>query len=48
VIDGNFGSLIRWRRLVHDFEQRIEVSEAMIHVATGNPLLHRIVHQQHS
>lgn len=32
----------RWRRPVRDYEQGIEVSEAMIHVALGSLLLHRI------
>jgi hypothetical protein len=36
--------LIRWRRLVRDFEQRLDVSEAMIHVAMGSLLLRRIAH----
>ena len=30
-----FGWLTRWRRLSRDYEQRIDVSEAMIHVAMG-------------
>jgi hypothetical protein len=36
--------MIRWRRLVRDYEQRIDVSEAMIHVAMGSLLLKRIAH----
>ena len=34
----------RWRRLVRDYEQRLDVSEAMIHVALGSLLLRRICH----
>jgi putative transposase len=35
---------IRWRRLVRDYEQRLDVSEAMIHLAKGGILLRRIAH----
>jgi hypothetical protein len=35
---------MRWRRLVRDYEQRIDVSESMIHVALGSLLLRRISH----
>ena len=45
VVERTFGSLVRWRRLVRDFEQRLDVSEAMIHVAMGSLLLRRIAHQ---
>jgi hypothetical protein len=31
-----------WRRLVRDYEQRLDVSEAMIHIALGSLLLRRI------
>lgn len=34
----------RWRRLVRDYEQRLDLSEAMIHVAMGSLLLRRIAH----
>jgi hypothetical protein len=34
----------RWRRLVRDYEHRIDVSEAMIHFAMGSLLLRRISH----
>jgi hypothetical protein len=37
--------MIRWRRLVRDFEQRLDVSDAMTHVAMGSLPLRRIVHQ---
>jgi hypothetical protein len=36
--------MMRWRRLVRDYEQRIDVSEAMIQVAMGSLLLRRISH----
>ena len=44
VVERTFGWMIRWRRLVRDYEQRIDVSEAMIHVAMGSLLLRRISH----
>ena len=44
VVEGTFGWLVRWRRLVRDYEQRLDVSEAMIHVAMGSLLLRRISH----
>ena len=34
----------RWRRLVRDYEHRIDVSEAMIHLTMGGLLLRRISH----
>jgi putative transposase len=44
VVERTFGWMTRWRRLVRDYEERIEVSEAMIHIALGSLLLRRIVH----
>jgi putative transposase len=44
-VERTFGWLIRWRRLVRDYEKRIDVSEAMIHVAMGSLLLRRIAHR---
>lgn len=44
VVEQTFGWLTRWRRLVRDYEQRLDVSEAMIHVAMGSLLLRRICH----
>jgi hypothetical protein len=35
---------MRWRRLVRDYEQRLDVSKSMIHVAMGSLLLRRIAH----
>jgi transposase len=43
VVERTFGWLIRWRRLVRDFERRIDVSEAMIYVAMASLLLNRVV-----
>ncbi len=44
VVERTFGWLTRWRRLVRDCEQRLDVSEAMIHVALGSLMLRRISH----
>ena len=44
VVERTFGWMIRWRRLVRDYEKRIDVSEAMIHVAMGSLMLRRISH----
>jgi transposase len=45
VVERIFGWMTRWRRLVRDYEQRIDCSHAMIHVARGSLLLRRIAHQ---
>src|SRR6201999_2014517 len=42
VVERPFGWMIRWRRLVRDYEERIDVSQAMIHVAMGSLLLPRV------
>jgi len=44
VVERTFGWMTRWRRLVRDYEARIDVSEAMIHLAMGSLLLRRISH----
>lgn len=44
VVERTFASLTRWRRLVRDYEARIDVSEAMNHVAAGSIMLRRISH----
>jgi transposase len=44
VVERTFGWIMRWRRLVRDYEQRLDVSEAMIHIALGSLLLRRIAH----
>ncbi len=44
VVEWTFGWMTRRRRLVYDFEQLIDVSETIIHVAIGGQLLRRISH----
>ena len=44
VVERTFGWMTRWRRLVRDYETRIDVSEAMILVAMGGNLLRRNAH----
>ena len=44
VVERTFAWLTRWRRLVRDYEARIDVSEAMNHIALGSILLRRISH----
>ena len=44
VVERTFGWMIRWRRLVRDYEQRIDVSQAMIMVAMGGIMLRRNAH----
>ena len=45
VVERTFGWTTRWRRLVRDYEERIDRSEAMIHVALASLLLRRITHE---
>jgi transposase len=42
VVERTFGWVMRWRGLVHDYEQRIDVAGQMIYVATGSLLLKRL------
>ena len=44
VVERTSGWMMRWRRLIRDYESRIDVSETMIHVALGSPLLRSIAH----
>ena len=44
VVERSFGWLTRYRRLVRDYEQRLDVSEAMIYAAMGSLLIRRIAH----
>jgi transposase len=44
VVERTFGWMTRWRRLVRDYEARIDVSQAMILVAMGGNLLRRTIH----
>lgn len=42
VVERTFGWMVRWRRLVRDYEQRTDVSKAMIHVAMSDLLMRRL------
>lgn len=44
VVERTFGWMTRWRRLVRDYEQRLDVSEAMILIAMAGILLRRNAH----
>lgn len=44
VVERTFGWLTRYRRLVRDYEARLDVSEAMIYASLGSSILRRIVH----
>lgn len=44
VVERSFAWLTRYRRLVRDYEARIDVSEAIIYAAMGNSLIRRIKH----
>jgi len=44
VVERTFAWMTRWRRLVRDYEQRLDVSEAMILIAMGGMLLRRNAH----
>lgn len=44
VVERTFGWMTKWRRLVRDYEQRLDISEAMVHIAMGSLLLRRIAH----
>ena len=44
VVERTFGWLTRFRRLVRDYDARLDVSEAMIYAAMGSLLVRRMVH----
>ena len=44
VVDRTFSWIIRRRQPVKDYEQRIDVAKAMIHIAMGSLLLRRNAH----
>ena len=44
AVERTFGWLTRWKRLVRDYEQRLDVSQVMIHIALGSIMLRRIAH----
>lgn len=45
VVEGAFGWMTRWRRLVRDYEKRTDVSKAMIHLAMGSVLIRHTSHR---
>jgi putative transposase len=44
VVERSLGWLMRWRRLVRDYEERCDVSQAMIYLSMGSLLIRRICH----
>ncbi len=42
VVERSCGWMMQWRRLVRDYERRIDVSIEMFYVAMGNLLLKRL------
>jgi len=42
VVEHTFARLMRSRRFVRDYGQRLDVSDAMIFIALGSSLLHRM------
>jgi putative transposase len=44
VVERTFGWMTRFRRLVRDYEERMDVSEAVIFVAMGSLLVRRLAH----
>ena len=44
VVERTFGWMTRGRRLVRDYEKRLDVSDAMIHLSLGALLLRRVAH----
>jgi len=42
VVERTFAWMMRYRRLVRAYEQRLDVSEAMAYIALSSSLLHRI------
>jgi transposase len=42
VVERSFGWMVQWRRLVRDYEARIDVSSEMIYLAMGSLLLKRL------
>jgi len=44
VVERTFAWMTRYRRLVRDYEARLDVSEAMIYVAMASLLLRRLTH----
>lgn len=44
VVERTFGWMMRWRRLVRNYERRLDVSDAMTHLSMGALLLRRVAH----
>lgn len=44
VVERTLGWMTKWRRLVRDYEQHLDASEAMVHIAMSSLLLGRIAH----
>jgi len=44
VVERTFGWMTRHRRLVRDYEARMDVSEAMIDIAMGGLMIRRLAH----
>lgn len=44
-VERTFGWMAWWKPLFRNFQQRMEVSEPMIHVALGSLRLHGIIHR---
>ena len=44
VVERTFGWMTRYRRLVRDYEARLDVSEAMIYVGMSSSIMRRIMH----
>ncbi len=42
VVERSFRWMTHWRRLVRDYEKRLDVSTAVIHIAMGSSLLRRL------
>lgn len=42
VVERTFAWPLRWRRLVRDYKQRIDVSQNLMYIAMGSMLMHRI------
>lgn len=46
VVERSFGWMTKWRRLVRDYEKRVDVSEQLIYVAMGSLILQRLFDQE--
>jgi putative transposase len=44
VVERTFGWMMRWRRLVRDYERLCDISKAMVRVSFGALLLQCIAH----